>query len=144
MTTQARIGHGTTFAIGNDSSPPTYTALAEVTNITPPGIARDAVEATHMQSFEKWREFVAGLKNAGEVSLETNFVTANLATIMGLFDTDVPQSCRITFINALGATLATWDFDAIATGYEPEAPLDDKIMATLTFQVTGKPALTIA
>lgn len=145
MTTEARIGHGTRFSLGDSNSPASYTELAEVTNITPPGISRDAVEATHMQSPEMYREFVAGLINGGEVTLEMNFIPEGGSTqeIIALFANREAKECRITFYRTNGEVAAYWDFDAIATGFEPEAPIDDKMMATVTFQVTGKPTLTV-
>ena len=35
---------------------------------------RYTVDATHMASTDKWREFVGGLRDAGEVSITINFV----------------------------------------------------------------------
>ena len=39
-------------------------------------------------------------------------------------------------------TLGTWAFKALLTGFEPEAPHDDKLAASLTFKVSGKPTIT--
>ena len=37
-----------------------------------------------------------------------------------------------------------WQMAAICTEYAPEAPLDDKMTASLTFKVSGKPTLAAA
>lgn len=137
--TQAMIGYNTLFQTGNDASPQTFTTLAEVTGITPPSIARDTVDATHMQSPDKWREFVMGLKDGGEVSVEMNYTKANMAAVMAEFDSDVIKDRRIVFPDG-----SVWDFAAGCTGFEPEAPVDDKIVASATFKVSGKPVFTAA
>ena len=136
MSTDADIGYSTLFAVGGDSSPLAYTNLAEVTNVTPPSISRDAVDASHMQSPNAWREFISGMKDGGEVSLELNFVPGGPAvtTIVALFAIKQSMPCKITFPNG-----EMWTFDGIVTGFEPEAPLDDKMVATVTFKVTGQP-----
>lgn len=142
MTTEADIGHGTLFKSGNDASPQTFTTFGEVTSITPPGIARDAVEATHMQSPEAWREFIAGLKDGGEVSIEFNFKKASATALM----TEMALSGGAALLDRLIVFPDTsqWDFRALLTGFESEAPVDDKISATATFKISGKPTFTAA
>lgn len=141
MATNAKIGHGTLFAILSDSvSPADYVTVAEVTNITPPNLARDAVDATHTASSEGWREFIPGLKDAGEVTFEMNFVPSGASTdlVLEAFNADDPVSCKITFPDT---PPTEWTFSAICTGFEPEAPVDDKMVASVTLKLTGKPTL---
>ena len=76
MSTSARIGYGMQFKIGNGASPEVFTEVAECTNITPPGFARDAIDASHHQSPEAYREFIAGLKDGAS---KTATVTATKA-----------------------------------------------------------------
>ena len=61
--TEADIGYGAIFKVGNGGSPTeTFTDFgAEVTSITPPGYSRDALDATHMASPDRFREYIAGL-----------------------------------------------------------------------------------
>ena len=65
--TQARIGYSLAVAILNDASPEAYVELEEVTNVTPPNQQVDQVEATHMQSPNRTREFVSGLTRHQEL-----------------------------------------------------------------------------
>ena len=137
MTTQAKIGYTTAFKIGNGATPEVFTAVAEVTNIKPPSMSRDAVDATHNQSSEGWREFIAGLKDGGEVSLDVNFVpgSATTLTLMAEIDASLGNK-QIVFPNG-----ETFSFAALCTGIEPDAPMDDKMTATITYKVSGKPTL---
>lgn len=142
MTTEADIGYGTLFQTGNGASPEVFSTLAEVTAVTPPGMSRDSVDATHMQSPEAWREFIAGLKDGGEVSLELNFVpggtaAAALTAELALSGSSATKNRRIVF-----ASGDMFEFAAFLTGFEPDAPLDDKMTGAPTFKVTGKPTLT--
>jgi hypothetical protein len=144
MTTLARIGHGTTFAIFDTTLvPPAYVVLAEVTNITPPALARDMVEATHTESPDKWREFIPGLRDAGEVTLELNFLPEGAATtrLLALINSDEPSQSRIRFNDA--APEIDWVFTAFLSAFEPEAPVEDKMTASVTFKLTGKPAFIV-
>lgn len=128
--TQAMIGHGSTFGIYNGS---TYDEVAEVVSITPFGYSRDAVDATHMQSEDTHREFIAGLLNAGSGSIEINYLPVYTDVIIAAMIAG-KKLFRITFPNA-----TTFTFYAIITGYSPEAPLDGKMSASFEYQITGKP-----
>lgn len=142
MTTEADIGYGTLFSTGDGASPEVFTTLAEVTKITPPNMSRDAVEATHMQSPNAWREFIAGLKNGGDVSLELNFVpdgaaSAALMAELALSGSAASKNRKITFTDA-----TVFEFAGILTAFEPDAPIDDRMVAAVTFKVNGEPTLT--
>lgn len=136
MATSAAIGHGSAFAIGDGGGPEVFTDVAEVFAITPPNLTRDTVDATHMASTEKWREFIAGLRDAGEVSISLNFVPGGAAqdALTAKFASDTASNFRITFPNA-----EAWIFAGLMTGFAPEDPLDGKMTATARFKLTGKP-----
>ena len=149
MTTNASIGHGNLFQI-RDGSPLVWTTVAEVTNITPPAIARDAIDATHTESPDGWREFVPGLKDGGQVSIDLNFVPDSNSTdlLLGTFDNSALLACRILFNDgdqdSSPITASVWSFSAICTGFAPEAPVDGKQAANATFKISGKPTLVRA
>lgn len=130
MPTNAAIGYQMTFGIWNGAS---YSNVAEVTNITPPQYSRDAIEATHQGSPNSYREYIAGLIDAGEVTLELNYIPAAADTILTAMQAGVGQF-RITHPNGVAVT-----FSAVVTGYSPETPMDGKMAATATFKVSGRP-----
>ena len=129
----AMIGYGSTFGI-DPAGGTSFTLLGEVTNITPPSDSIDVVDVTHMQSPNRTREFLAGLRDPGTASFELNFVPGSASDdlIQQVRDAGTVVSCRITFPNA-----ATWTFDGLLTGYEPAVPNEDKLTATVSFKVTG-------
>jgi predicted secreted protein len=144
MTTSARIGYSTLFKSGNGATPEVYTTLAEVTGITPPAMARDTVDATHEESPGAWREFIAGLKDGGEVSMDLNFVPGGTAAAALTAELDLDGSLATKNRQILFPDGSYFSFAAILTGFEPDAPIDDKMSASVTFKVTGKPTLVQA
>lgn len=132
--TEARIGYGSKFSIENDDTPGTYDELAEVVSITPPSDSVDMIDATHMQSPGRYREFIPGLIDPGECSIEMNYVPGGLTDVrLRQVKTDgVVKSYRITYPNG-----ATHTFRAFLMTYQPNDPLEDKMTATAAFRVTG-------
>lgn len=132
--TEAMIGYGSKFELHDGGSPGTYDEIAEVFNITPPSDSIDVIDATHMQSPDATREFILGLRDPGECSFEINFVPGGDGdtAIQAWRDARERRSCRITFPNNV-----TWTFSGLLTGYEPAAPTDDKMTATVTIKVTS-------
>lgn len=134
----ALLGYGSIFQIGSTDSPPTYTSLGEVFNITPPSSTVDQVDVTHMSSPGRRREFIDGLIDPGECSFEMNYIPGSAAdlALLDILDTPVDESrtrsCRIIYPNGFQDT-----FNANLQTYEPNLPTDDKMTASVSFKVTG-------
>lgn len=136
MATSVTIGHGSTFSIGDGGGPEVFTAVAEVASITPPNVSRDTVDATHMGSTEKWRDFVAGLRDPGEMSITINWIPGDSAhdALFAKFTSDTASNFKIVYPNSVADI-----FSALCVGISPEVPLDGKLSATVRFKLTGKP-----
>jgi hypothetical protein len=136
--TDALLGYGSRFAIDDEDSPTNYVEIAEVRSITPPSETIDMIDATHMQSPDRRREFISGLIDGGEASFEMNFIPGNasdqrLNVILNLAaGVSRRRSCKITYPNGVYQI-----FDGELTGYEKTVPFDDRMGATVTFKVTG-------
>lgn len=120
------------------------TAIAEVTEISGPGMSSDPIELTSHDSTSGWREFVGGLKDGGELKLKINYLPANTTQKFAagglLYDLDAgtTQSYALVFPDA---ATTTWTFNCIVTGFEVGAPIDDKLSADVSFKLSGKPTL---
>jgi predicted secreted protein len=141
----ARLGYGTLLERRTAESPETWQLIAERVNLGGPSMSRDAPDVTHMDSPGGWREFIPGLKDGGEVTVEGNFVpddpTHNAETgLLNEFASDVRGHWRITF-PLTGSPPVTWEFDAIMTGFELDMPVDDKLAFTATLKISGQPQL---
>jgi predicted secreted protein len=140
--TEARIGYGTQYEVWDTTLPiPAFVPIAEVTSVTPGAASADRIDATHMLSPGRRREYIAGLIDNGEASFEINWVPGSdtdelLRSLMASGET---VQHRITFPN--GVTVA---FDAAITGYEKEIPVDDRMTATVTVAVSGEETWGVA
>lgn len=127
--------YGTVFS-RESITPGTYTAVANVNDITPPGIEREALDVTAHDSPDGYMEYIGGLINGGEVSITLHYDPAKHDTLLADLESVDPVNYEITWPVAVGGS---WQFAAIMTGFAPAAPVDDKLTAELTFQVSGKP-----
>jgi predicted secreted protein len=151
MTTNAKLGKGNLFQIFDTNvSPEAWTTVAEVKSITPPAYARDAQEATHTEITDGYREFVSGLRDAGEISVELNFVPDSDTTdmVFASFNSDELQQVRILFADGSQAgvnpTCSKFTCSGFITGFATEGPLDDVMTGTVTFKISGKPTFVRA
>jgi predicted secreted protein len=116
------------------------TVVGELTNIGGLALNADAIDVTSHDSDDAYREFVAGLLDGGEFSVEGNHIPA-----------DTGQQQILTHLNARDAEAMTivypdsseWAFNALCTAYSAaDAPVDGKLAFSATFKITGKPELT--
>jgi predicted secreted protein len=131
MTALASIGNGSQFQI-ESATPGTFTTIAEVSEITPPNETVNAVTYSTLDS--PYMKAVAGIIDPGEASFEMTFLpgSASETLIVTALHAREAKTFRIVFPN-----LATWTFEGIITGYEPAAPNDDRMTATVTIKVSG-------
>ena len=140
--TTARIGYGTKYSVWDATlTTPALVEIAEVINVTPGAATADRIDATHMQSPGRRREYIAGLIDTGEASFEINWVPGNetdelLRALMASGETVQHQ---IEFPNGV-----TVSYDAAITGYEKEIPVDDRMTATITVAVSGEETWGVA
>ena len=117
---------------------PTFTTLGNVTKVSGPEIERETYDVTAHDSANGWREFIGGLKDGGEVSLEINYDPRKHDTLVADFEDTAPRDYKLTFPGTLGE----WALKLVLTGFKQEAPVDDKFTGELKFKVSGKPVIT--
>lgn len=120
------------------------TTVAGVTNIGGPGLTLETIDVTNHSSASAWREFVGGLKDGGEVSLDIVFDPAETTHknasggLLYLLTTRASGSFSLTFSDTGGTV---WSFTAFVTSFEPGAPVADGLTAAVTLKITGAPTL---
>lgn len=141
--TSALHAWNTLLKIGDGGGPEAFTTIAEVTNITGPGLALDTIDVTNMSSPNAWREFIAGLLDAGEVSFDINYLPGNATHNAGTgLVRDLKNRTKRNFQLVMPSSpTTTWNFSAYVTGFEPDFPVEDKIAASVTLKLTGEPTL---
>lgn len=136
--TSATIGMGASFGIGNgvDGGSTTWANVGEVTNITAPGISREAIDATHLQSPDDFREFIAGLLDTDPATISFNYVpSASDALYAAVLAKK--GDFRITYPNGI-----KFDFMGIVTGWKPGDASPTTMAGELTVKGSGKPLLS--
>ncbi|MCX4572289.1 outer capsid protein Hoc [Streptomyces sp. NBC_01571] len=124
----------------SDMATPTasFTTIGNVTSVSGPEIERETYDVTAHDSTSGWREFIGGLKDGGEVSLDVNYDPRKHDVYVADFEDIAPRDYKLTFPGTIGE----WALKLILTGFSQEAPVDDKLAASLKFKVSGKPVIT--
>lgn len=136
-------GFGTSLSRDNGV---TFDPISNITSVSGPGISRETIDVTAHDSPNGWMEFVGGLIDGGEVSADINYnpgamVGATNVTTTLLADVENPDPVVYEIAFPDGSKFSA---PLLITGFEPEAPYDDKLAASLTFKVAGKPTFTAA
>lgn len=112
--------------------------VGQLTKLGINGMEVNDIDVTWMESPERWREFIAGLKDAKEIQCEALYEKANMAMLLAALG-DVNEDWTILlpdgsifmcegYIKTLGAAI----------------PMDDKISQPLNIKLSGKPTFTPA
>lgn len=130
----AILGYGITYGISTTTGGSTYTTLGEVTDITLPSDEVDEVDVTHYGSPDRTREYIAGLIDTGEAGFTINWIPGNATDLLlrGLRISGATRNHKITFPNGTSVV-----YPGFIKGYEPSAPIDDKLSAQFTVKKAG-------
>lgn len=119
----------------------TYTQIAQILSVTPPGGAVTAVKKTHLG--DTAQKFRAGkIPNPGELAFEVEYdpSEASHTFLTGLLVSgaqDTPYWWKITYPDSK-ATHALANFQAILTAFTPGAMTEEEnLTAQVSLQVTG-------
>jgi len=109
--------------------------IAEVNSISGPTMTRDFIDVTSLDSTGGYREFIAGFRDGGTVSLTMNFTRATYDVMKADFEDDTSQNYEI-FLADTDET--SFEFAGLVTELPLEIPTDDKITANVTMKVVGQ------
>jgi predicted secreted protein len=130
---------GTILKRGDGGGPEVFATVGQVRSFGGPTLSLDTIDVTSHDSAGGWREFIASLLDAGEVTLEIIW-DPDMTTHVGL-RTDMTSKIRRNFqLIFPDATATQWDFPAYVTGMSPTAEVDGALVATITLK-SGTPTL---
>lgn len=135
----ATSGIGTVFERGDGEEAEVFAAVANVYNISGPGMTRETIETTTYDSTEGYREKIGGLRDGGSVTFTMNFTKDGYNLILGDFEDDDPVNYKIKFPDA-DSTIAS--FSGLVTELPTSIPEGDRITIDVTIEINGK--VTIA
>ena len=131
---KAISGVGTVIQKWDGSS--SWDPIAEVTNISGPGMTRDLIEVTSLDSVGGYREFIAGFRDAGTVVLSMNYTRAGLNVFVADFENDVAQNYEIILPDEFNTSI---EFEGLVQEMPLTIPTDSQITMEVTIKLTGKP-----
>lgn len=137
--TEATLGIGTLLeyetTIG--ASPIAFTTVSEVLDIPELPHTREFVEATNQSSLNQTREYIAGLIDAEEFTVQCNYLPQDNTqeAIWAMFNAGNARSWRVR--EATTSPEVTWTFDAIVAAFNPAFPVGDKKVLSITLRRTG-------
>ncbi len=117
--------------------------IAEISRINGLELSADTIDVSHLNSDDGYREFVQGMRDGGEVSLEGSFIPSDTAGQFGLltdFNAGTLQDFVMTFPTAMATT---WTFTAIVTGFNTGVAENEKVTFNASMKVSGKPVLGV-
>lgn len=123
------------------SSEGAWQDLAEVNSISGPTMTRDFIDVTSLDSTGGYREFIAGFRDGGTVTLNMNFVRTSYDLMKADFEDDVAKFYEIVLQDkdANGNLInSSFEFEGLVTELPLEIPTDDKVTANVTIKVNGQ------
>lgn len=120
---------------------PTPKEIGGLTSINGLELSAETMDSTTLSNDGGYRSFVAGFKDAGEVTVDGYFDPSSEVgqhDLYTAFESGDIDDYAIEFPND-----AKWEFKGLVTGISTGADLEDLISFSATIKVSGKPTLTI-
>lgn len=113
--------------------------LANLTSIGEIGVESEEIDATDLDSPNNYKEFIAGSKDAGEVSIAGNIKDeANVEKMLALAESQSLEEFVVTYPSG-----AKWTFTAFVKSFKDgEKTTDGLATFTASLRISGKPVYT--
>lgn len=140
--TSGIIGKGVTLGYGADgtSAPTTYADIAEIVDLSMPGVSVAKVDFTNSTSPDDTKEYKPGWKDPKTVSLKVNYVKVSQAALEGL--AGEMKWWKITYPDAVAGS--THVFRGFLSDTGGAIPIEDRVTADWQIQQTGAATFTAA
>lgn len=112
--------------------------LTEVNNINGPNKTKDSIETTSLDSTDRYKTFISGFKDGGEVSANINFSRTTYDLLDADFESADNGNYEILIPDDENTSI---EFVGTITSYPLNIVPDDKITIDVTWKVSGKPVI---
>ena len=115
--------------------------IADLTSIGEIGVQSEEIDTTTLDSPDGYREFIASLKDAGEISLAGMVKSEDaMESLLALADAQSVEDFEIEFLSG-----STWAFSGFVKSFkEGESTVDGVRTFTSAIRISGKPVYTAA
>lgn len=125
---------GTLFRRWTGSS---WSNIAEVKSITN-SKTRETIDVTNFDSTGGYREFIGSIRDAGEISLEMNFLRNMYELLNTDYESDDLQNYEIVFPDT---EETTFEFTGLVIELGLAANVADVISSSVTIKISGQPTM---
>lgn len=139
MEKQATRTMGTTLTKGKSGDELEDLKIANLTSIGEIGVESEEIDATDLDSPDNYKEFIAGSKDAGEVSIAGNIKDeSNVEKMLALAESQSIEKWTVTYRSG-----AKWVFNAFVKSFKDgEKTTDGLATFTASLRISGKPVYT--
>jgi hypothetical protein len=113
------------------------TVIAEITSLDGPGVERDMIEVTNLSSPSGAKEFIAGMIDGGEVTLEVSYVPQNATQKQLLTDLSTPAAATAYTITLTDSGPSTISASMLVKSFKLKGEVGGKMAATFVLKITG-------
>jgi len=131
MASNAISSLGAVLSIGNGASTEVFTAIPELRSINGPTMTSEDIDVSHLGS-SGYRDYIAGFKEAGEITGEVNWTQAGYATLLTLFNSGALKNMKLIFSDA-----TDYVFVGRIKGLPITAQTGDAVRFNITIKITG-------
>ena len=130
---------GTTLTKTKSGSETEDLKLANLTSIGEIGVESEEIDATDLDSPDNYKEFIAGSKDAGEVSIAGNIKDeTNVEKMLALAESQSIEEFVVTYPSG-----AKWTFSAFVKSFKDGEKTPDGLATfTASLRISGKPVYT--
>ena len=130
---------GTTLTKKQSGNETTDLTIANLTSIGEIGVESEEIDATDLDSPNGYKEFIAGSKDAGEVSLSGNIKNeANVEAMLALAESQSIEDWEVKYPSG-----ATWSFKGFVKSFKDgEKSTDGLATFSAAIRISGKPTYT--
>ncbi len=137
--TLLKIGDG---VVGTES----FATIAKVRDISGPQLSLDTDEVTNQDSPGGWEEFVATILRTGQVTFDLVFIPTEethdpQTGLIADMKNRVLRNFQLVFPDS---TSTTWAFSAYVVQFQPSAPVQGHLSASVALKISGMPTLAPA
>jgi hypothetical protein len=140
MPTGAMIGYGNLYEVSHNGGA-SWVTIGETVDITPPNITVGEESVTHTRSPNATIETIPTMIDPGSMNFGINWVPGS-ATEVEILDSIAAREVllhRVTYPNGV-----IWTWSGFFTAFEPEAPNEGKLAASVTVRAKNMRVLTPA
>ena len=135
------IGATTSHALSDDDGATHAVNTANIKELTAPEMSRDTSEDSYLDAADKYKEYVGGMVDGGELGLVLKWDIADVGQVAlaAAFDGDGIVKGQITFPDS-----STFTYVGVVVGMGFEIPKNETITQSFKIKITGKPVLAPA